>query len=258
MSPRFAAFLCAATASGALAQPADGGIKLRMSEMELGATHEKLSAGHSDWRSVYIEGAHTLGERQTVYGAVRETTRFGLRDMEESIGYYHPLAPDWTALAEASVSQQHQVLPKYSLFGQLFRTLPEGWVLSLGLRRSAYTASGVNLTVAGIERYWGNFRGSYTLYSGRPDGAPSGQAHRFQLNYYYGERSTVGLSIAAGREVENVGPPVGIVTTDVRDLTFTGRHWLRPDWAISWDVLAHEQGDLYRRRGVRIGIRHRF
>lgn len=255
---RLAALFLTAAASAALAQPADGGLKLRMSEIELGITRERLSGARPDWRSVYLEGAHTLAPRRTVYGGVRQTERFGLRDSEESIGYYHPLAPDWNALVEASVSEQHRVLAKYSLFGQLSKQLPEGWALSLGLRHSEYNLTGVNLIVAGVERYWGNFRGAYTLYSGRPEGARSGEAHRFQLNYFYGERSTVGLSVTAGREVENTGPPAGIVTSNVRDVTFTGRHWMTPDWALSWDVLAHEQGNIYRRQGFRIGIRHRF
>jgi YaiO family outer membrane protein len=257
---RFAALLLAAAASGALAQPADGGLKLRMSEIELGTWREKLSGGRPDWTSVYIEGAHSFAARQTLYGGIRQTSRFDLHDTEEWIGYYHPLAPDWTALVEASVSGSHRVLPKHSLFGQVSKQLAGGWALSLGLRHSEYAATGVDVVVAGVERYWGSFRGAYTLYSGRPEGAPSGQAHRFQLNYYYGdgERSTVGVSVTTGREVENAGPPAGILTSNVRDLTFSGRHWMTPDWALSWDVLAHEQGNLYRRQGFRIGIRHRF
>ena len=52
-----AALLAAALApSAALAQaaPADGGLRLRMSEIELGATRENLSKGLPAWRSVYL------------------------------------------------------------------------------------------------------------------------------------------------------------------------------------------------------------
>lgn len=248
----------ALAACPALAQPAGDALKLRMSEIELGAFKERLSGGRADWNSVYLEGAHRIAERQTLYGGLRMAERFGLHDNEQWIGYYHPLAPAWTALVEASVSEQHHVLPKYSVFGEIARQLPGGWGLSLGLRHSEYNLTGVNILVAGAERYWGNFRGAYTLYSGRPEGASSGAAHRFQLSYYYGERSNAGISFTTGREVENVGPPAGILTTKVRDLTINGRHWVTPDWGWSWDVFAHEQGDLYRRQGFRIGLRHRF
>ena len=242
----------------ALAQQSGDALKLRMSEIELGAFKERLSGGRADWNSVYLEGAHYIAERQTLVGGLRMTERFGLHDDEQWIGYYHPLAPTWTALVEASVSEQHRVLPKHSVFGQLAKQLPGGWSLSLGLRRSEYNLGAVDVVSAGVERYWGNFRAAYTLYSGRPAGGPSGQAHRFQLNYYYGERSSVGAAVTAGREVENIGPPAGILITDVRNLTINGRHWMTPQWGWSWDLFAHEQGDLYRRQGFRIGLRHRF
>jgi YaiO family outer membrane protein len=175
-----------------------------------------------------------------------------------SAGYYHPLSADWTALVEASTSDTHRVLARYALFGQLTRSLGAGWSASAGLRHSEYTRSGVNLAVLGVERYWGNFRAGYSLYAGRPEGANTGIAHRLSFSYYYGDGSSVGVAGTSGREVENVGPPTGITSTDVRNLSLTGRHWFAPDWAISWDLTAHEQGTLYRREGFRLGLRHRF
>ena len=116
----------------------------------------------------------------------------------------------------------------------------------------------MNILVGTVERYWGNWRGAYTVYSGRPEGAASGAAHRFQLNYYYGQRSSAGISVTTGKEVENVGPPVGVVTTNVRDLTFSGRHWLDDAWALTYELVSHEQGAQYRRRGLHVGVRHSF
>lgn len=255
---RAAALLFALAQAAAWAQPADPGLKLRMSEVELGATRENLSKGLPDWRSLYLEGAHYIADRQTLYGGVRRTERFNKYDTEEWIGYYHPLAPTWTLLLEGSVSEQHQVLPKGAAFAQIAKLLPYGWGLNLGMRRSEYTTSGVNMLVAGAERYWGNWRAAYTLYSGRPDGGPSAESHRLQLTHFYGERSSVGIAYTFGREVENVGPPVGILTSDIRDLTINGRHWLTTDWALTWDLVAHEQGTLYRREGFRLGLRYRF
>lgn len=254
-----ALLLPALAPAAALAQaPADGGLKLRMSEIELGATRENLSKGLPDWSSVYLEGAHRIADRQTLYGGIRRTERFDKYDTEAWIGYYHPLAPTWTLLLEGSASEQHQVLPRGSAFAQVFKQLPEGWGLNLGLRRSEYTSNGVSVLVAGGERYWGDWRGAVTVYSGKPDGAPSAESYRFQLVRYYGEHSYVGASYTFGREVENVGPPVGILTSNVRDLTLNGRHWITRDWAIAWDLVAHEQGSLYRREGFRLGLRYGF
>ena len=41
-------------------------------------------------------------------------------------------------------------------------------------------------------------------------------------------------------------------------ISIVGRHWLTPDWAIAWEIGTHEQGDLYRRTGGRLGLRYRF
>jgi YaiO family outer membrane protein len=150
------------------------------------------------------------------------------------------------------------VLPRGSAFAQVFKSLPQGWGLNLGYRRSEYTSNGVDMLVAGGERYWGDWRGAVTVYSGKPDGAPSAESYRFQLTRYYADRSYVGIGYTFGREVENVGPPLGILVSDVRDLTINGRHWLTRDWALAWDLVAHEQGTLYRREGFRLGLRYRF
>jgi len=249
--------LAPAAAQAQSAPPADSP-RLRASEIELGATQENLSKGLPDWRSLYLEGVHYIADRQTLYGGLRRAERFNKYDTEEWLGYYHPLAPAWTLLLEGSLSEQHQVLPKSSAFAQIAKQLPYGWGLNLGLRRSEYTTSGVSMLVAGAERYWGDWRAAYTLYAGRPDGGPSAEAHRLQLVRYYGERSSVRIAYTFGEEVENVGPPVGILTSKVRDLTINGRHWLAPDWALTWDLVAHEQGSLYRREGVRLGLRYRF
>lgn len=255
--------LAAAAAPAARAQSSADGMKLRMSEVELGASRESLTGGRQDWTGLSLEGLHRFAPRQTLYGGIRETERFGLRDTEVWAGYYHPLAPDWTGLVEASMSGEHNVLPKSSVFGQLSKQLAGGWGINAGWRHSEFTRSTVNLLVLGAERYFGtkgggDWRVGYTLYAGRPDGASTGLAQRVALNYYYGEGSTVGVAVTGGREVENVGPPLGVTSTQVRNLSLTGRHWLTQDWALSWDLGVQEQGTLYRREGFRLGLRYRF
>lgn len=266
MTPRAAACLALLAAAGpAGAQvTGDAGFGLRLpaqpasTEVEAGFTRESLTGNRPDWRSTYLHGVHRWDAQHTVFGTLRETERFGLRDTEAGFGAYFPLSGTWLGLLEASLSSTHHVLPKHSVFAQVFRPLGAGWSVNAGLRHSEYTNSGANLLVAGVERYFGSYRGAYTLYSGRPEGGASGPAHRFQLDYYYAERSSVGLSVTHGRELENVGPPAGILSSDVRNLTLSGRHWLDRDWAVTYDLLTHQQGTLYRRDGVRLGLRYRF
>lgn len=234
------------------------GLKPPRTEAEIGFTRETLTNNLPDWKSVYFEAVHRIRDRHTLYGGLRETERFGLNDTEVHGGLYYPLSTTWTSLVESSVSPTHRVLPRYSLFGQLQKSLPGGWGVGLGLRHSEYSQIGANLVSLLAERYWANFRGAYTLYSGRPEGASSASSHRFQLSYYYDDRSNIGLSYSIGREVENVGPPRGVISSDVRNLTLSGSHWFRPNWALTYDLFKQEQGTLYRRQGLRLGIRLSF
>lgn len=227
--------------------------------IEAGVSRETLSGGRSDWQSLYLEASHSFGERRTLYGQLRETERFGLRDTEAMAGLYWPLARSWTTLFEASVSDTHRVLPRSSVYGELHLALPQGWGVKAGLRHSEFTNAGVDVRVLGAERYFGAWRAAYTLYSGRPGGAVDWEeAHQLRLDRYYGERSSIGVAFTAGREAENVGPPLGIVVSEVESLALIGRHWLDNSWAVSYELLSHEQGALYRRRGLRIGARYGF
>ena len=228
-------------------------------DLEAGFTHERLDNNLPDWSSVYLEAAHDLAPRRTLYGWLRETERFNLRDTEIAAGYYHPFGASWTGLLEATHSGDHNVLPEHSVFGQLSWQGGGGWVASGGLRFSEYTDNGTRVLNGSVERYFGSYRASYTLYNGKPEGESSASSHRIAFDhYYYGERSRIGLAVTWGREVEYVGPPTGIIVSDVRALALLGRHWLTAQWAATWELGTHEQGDLYRRTGGRLGVRYRF
>lgn len=234
------------------------GLKAAATDLEIGYSDETLSNNLPDWTSTYLLAAHRFGERKTLYGGLRQTRRFGLDDTEAHAGLYYPVSATWTSLIEASTSPTHEVLARYSVYGGLQKNLGDGWGLGFGLRHNEYSLVGTNVLSASAERYWGNFRGAYTVYSGRPEGASSAASHRFQLSYYYADRNFVGLSYSNGREVEYLGPSRGVLTSDVQNWTLSGQHWLAPAWALTYDVVNHEQGNLYRRQGLRLGIRHRF
>lgn len=227
-------------------------------EVEAGLARERLDHGLPAWKAATLDAAHELRPRTTVYGTLREIERFGQRDTQLGGGGYLPLGSSWIVQGEALFSSEHHVLPESSVFAGAAATLGGGWIANAGLRRNEYTSTGARVVSLGLERYWGNWRGAYTIYSGRPDGAGSASAHRFQVDRYYAGRSSVGASFVTGREVENTGPALGVLTSDVTALELGARHWLSPRWALSAGALVHRQGDLYERRGVRLGLRHRF
>jgi len=228
-------------------------------EAEAGATYEDLTNDKPAWKSLYLDAAHTFAPRQTLYGTIREAERFDLRDFEVAAGYAHPFGEKWTTVIEASLSPDHNVLAEGSAFAQVYWVAGAGWVLNGGARFSEYTDSSARVLTAGVEKHFGRYRAAYTYYNGKPEDAESASSHRIAFDcYYFDERSRVGVSVAWGREVENVGPPTGIITSDVRSIAIVGRHWFTPDWAIAWEIGTHEQGDLYRRTGGRLGLRRRF
>src|SRR5262245_29094081 len=156
-------------------------------EAEAGATYEHLTNDQPDWRSLYLDASQTFAPRQTLYGTVRETERFALRDVELAAGYAHPFGAKWTTVIEASYSPDHNVLPESSVFGQLFREAGGGWVFNGGARFNTYTGSDARTLSAGVERYIGHYRVAYTYYNGKPEDASAASSHRVGFDYYYFE-----------------------------------------------------------------------
>ena len=233
-------------------------LKYPRTEIELDVGRETLTNNGLNWNLTQLELSRQVADRYTIYGNLREINRFGLKDTDGTAGFYYPLTATWTSVLEAGVSPSHHISPRYSLFGQLHNTLGNGWGVEAGVRHSEYERSAVDIFSATAERYWGNWRGAYTFYAGRPQGAASGAAHRLQLTYYYNERNSIGVCYTTGREVENIGPPNGVRATDVKDLTINGRYWFSNAWGLSYEFVSHEQGTLYRRQGLRLGVRHSF
>jgi YaiO family outer membrane protein len=246
--------LLAACLSPAAAHAADS----LPDEVELGFTHDALDKNHAPWNSVYLDGSHRFGDRNSVYGELRETDRFSLHDREVSGGYYLPLGASWTALVEASISPDHNVLPKDALFGQVQKSFDEGWDVQAGLRRSEYTTAGVDVWVLTGERYWGSYRAAYKLYLSKLESAGLAPSHNAQLSYYYTDRDNLTLSLAKGIQVESLGPALGVLSTDVTTVSLSGRHWLDAGWGVSYEAIQEREGTLYTRKGIRVGLRHAF
>jgi YaiO family outer membrane protein len=226
--------------------------------IEAGGSYDALNQGFSYWQSQYLFAEHRFAPHQVLYGQIEHTRRFDLDDGQLSLGYYHPLSREWLLLLEGTASPTHEVLPQWSGLVNIGRNLPYAFRAELGYRHSDYRPNAADLGTFTLERYFSQYRAAYTLYLGKPEGAGSASAHRFAFSYYYTDFSSVTLAYTTGREVENVGPPTGIISTDVRDVSLYGRHWLSRDWALTYGVHWHEQGHLYTRQGVRIGVRRAF
>lgn len=191
-------------------------------------------------------------------GGTYASRRLTRGDYDFRLGLHQPTGQNIAALAEPSIHSLQDTLPRYTLYTHMTRTLPGGWGLGFGVRQTEYNFASANLLALSAERSFGSFRGAYTLYSNRVEGSPLGSAHRFELSYLYGDRNTIGLSYTTGRDIDNLAPPPGLALSDVRDWTLSGRHWLSPNWALTYDVLSQEQGPLFRRQGLRLGVSRSF
>ncbi|MBA2524880.1 MAG: YaiO family outer membrane beta-barrel protein [Pyrinomonadaceae bacterium] len=226
-------------------------------EVEAGYSYEHLTNGFAPWRSAHLFVGKKFASRQSLYGIYRETWRVGQRDREGLIGFYQPLGHRWAVLLEANASSTHRILPKWSALAQVERQFGQGWVGSAGYRHTVYNTAQVSTGTFTVERYFSRYRAAYTLYVSGLEGAGTSASHRGQFNYYYGEQSsTLGVSFAAGRELENLG--TRILRTGVQSFAIQGRHWLNSRWGMNYDSTLHRQGDIYTRRGFSVGLRYRF
>lgn len=227
-------------------------------EIEAGFINETLTNNKADWSTLYLDISKKLSKRRAVYGSLRQTERFKLKDDEGMAGYYHPLNKDWSGHVEGSISATHRVLPRWSLLGELIRSIKGGWLVNLGYRRTEYSNDRINLAVLAVERYWRSYHMIYSFYHSSLESDGNAQSHAGRINYYYTDRSRFGVAAAVGTEIENLGPGQGVLRSDVVHLAVTGRHWFSQKLGVTYDLSYHEQGESYLKRGVQIGIRYLF
>lgn len=227
-------------------------------QAELKLSQDSLGRNYTDWHSLEAHLSHRTQDGRTFYGSVKKTRRFSLDDHELFAGTYLPLAKDWAAVVEGSVSPSHEVLAKWSAFGQLQRQLAYGWNLQAGWRYTEYNNTKTDLASLTAERYWQNYRAALTANSGKLDGVDGRfPSERFQFDYYYGDLDRIGFALSRGREAENLGA-AGVLVSKIRDTALIGSHWLNPKLAVTYAASVHRQGDLYTRHGIELGLRHRF
>ena len=225
-------------------------------EVEAGISFEHLSNGFGSWSEAHLSASKKFKSRRTVYGTYRRTERFGQSDNEMIAGFYQPIGKRWTFFAEGSASPTHRILPKFSTLLQIERSLKKGWGAQAGWRHTKFNTARTDTGVFTVERYFSNYRAAYTLYATNLAGVGTSAAHRVQLTRYYNEKNSLNLSLAAGREVENLGARV--LRTDVQSVAIGGRHWINQRWGLNYNYSFTRQGSIYTRQGFNFGIRYRF
>lgn len=248
------AMLCPYGGASAAEEPMAHGESRRV--WEAGVARESLTRGLPAWHSRYLNGRWSDDRSRQLFAGIRETERYALRDRELHLGGGLALGAATQLQLEVGSSDTHRVLAARYGTVQWQHQPGGGWSLGAGWRRSSYDNGVTGVVNLGIERYLGNERFAYTLYSGGPDGAGRAPAHRWQWDHYYGERNHVGLAVSHGRETEY---SAGVfVTSRVSGVSLGGAHHLAPGWALVWQGGSVRQGALYTRSGISLGLRHAF
>ena len=224
--------------------------------LDSGFIYDNLNNGFDSWKELYVAGNYQLNDRLTVHGQVRATERFSQADTELMAGVIMPVGDKWTMTFDGSVTPDANVLPSWSLGGQIKRTLPLGFAAEAGWRHAEYPLSTLDLfTVAG-EHWFNRYRAGYTIYAASIDSGPLIWSHRGQLDRYYNDRSRVSLIASNGEEVESIGNGFFVVN-EIQTLTLTGQHWLTRRWAFTWEV-GHAWTTLYDKQRFRAGFTRQF
>ncbi len=217
---------------------------------------ENITGNSAAWRHQEVNWEHREADATTYYTAVRHDERFELNDSSVKGGLHWPASKHWAFNGELTLSPEHHFLPKDSLFAGLDFTVTRGWILHAGIRHSRYQDSQANVATLGAEAYLGAWRIAYTLFEGTIGGA-SGASNLVQADWYYGNRSFVGLGLVHGREVELIGP-TRLVVTPVNGASLNGEHALSNHWAITYTLGTTSLQDFYTRRGISVGVAYRY
>ncbi len=186
-----------------------------------------------------------------------------------STGIHLPVSERLNTLLETTRFRGIGLTSEWSMLGQIGASLGNGWELSAGLRHSELglkeqplgdmphiLAGSADLGMLSVERQWSAYRGSYTYYAGRVEDGSSASGHRFQLHFFYGERNSVGLSYTQGPAL-GLGPRL-TEDGELRNMGITGEHWFTRSWAVNYNALVEEIGDVGLKPELRLGLRLRF
>jgi YaiO family outer membrane protein len=230
----------------------------RGSRLSADLSYEDLSGGRDPWRGASLGLAHRLGGPRRVFAGLHLEERFDTRDEQLLFAFSDRLGDRWSYGVSADLSPDAEVLPEWSFSAEAGRGLPESMSLSLRLRHASHSAVDVDTVSGTLEKYTDWFSAGYSLNVAKTSdiGDPS-FGHLLHVARDYGRDSRLALVVGFGEEAETVAPGV-VQITKTSSVSLHGLHWTSAAWGIRWEAGWYEQGDLYDRIRVSLGLEHRF
>lgn len=224
---------------------------------EVSYGHDELTNNRSPWEMVSTTLTMQTPEKHFALVQLDKAERFDLDDWQIGGSYALPFLSTWYLYAGATYSPTHKVLANRMLDTRISKSFANDLNLHLGLSHAKYNETSSQQLYLTGEYYWSEFRVSYTYRLVDVLNAGTGENHNIQFNKYYSSINMIGVSIAAGEDVEFDGssdPPI----SDVFTLAVYGRHMFLPQWSLVYSLTYHEQGDFYNRHGFVLGIKFDF
>ena len=230
----------------------------RGTRLSIDASYEDISGGRPAWRGATFGIDRRLDAGQRLLAGLHLEERFDTQDEQGYLGYAGRMNSDWSYAVTGDASPDAEVLPEWSLAFETGRGLPGARSIGFRARHASYSSVNVDTLAGTIEQYLDWFRVSYTLNVAKTSGIDDpGFAHLIRTSHDYGHDSFVTLALGFGEEAETVAPGL-VQVTDTKVVSLNGVHWRSAAWGISWEAGWYEQGNLYDRIRVRLGLEHRF
>jgi YaiO family outer membrane protein len=222
------------------------------------ASYEELSGNRSAWKGASLGVNGRLGENRHAFAGLHLEERFDTRDEQIQLGYSARLGEAWSYGVSGDFAPDAEVLPEWTVAADAGRALPDAWGIGFRLRHSSYQSADVDTFSALLDKYINAWSVGYSLNTAKTSGIDDPSfGHLLRLAREYGDSSRAALVVGFGEEAETVAPGV-VQVTDTKSIALAGLHWNSTAWGVAWEAGWYEQGDLYDRFRIRLGLEHRF
>jgi YaiO family outer membrane protein len=221
-------------------------------------SYEDLSGGRSPWRGASLGLNHRFDASRSAFAALHVEERFDTRDDQALFGYAARIGDAWSYGIAADVAPDAEVLPEWSVALDATRALARQYTVGARFRHASYQSSDVDTLSGSVDKYVGAWSVGYSLNAAKTSSIDDPSfGHVVRLGREYGNANRAALVVGFGEEAETVAPGV-VQVTDTRSVSFSGLHWTSTAWGFAWEAGWYEQGDLYDRFRLRLGLEHRF
>ncbi|HEY9721722.1 MAG TPA: YaiO family outer membrane beta-barrel protein [Oscillatoriaceae cyanobacterium] len=221
------------------------------------ARGETLTNGEAPWNAETLEYQHLLGPRAGLVASLGLTNRFAVEDATFGLGAAGQVTDRLALGLQGIYSPTHEVVPLWRLDATGRCALGAGWKIGLEGERTQYATSTGMRGALSLEKLLGSFRVSYAPALIQLGDVNAGLGQRAEIAYAYGQDDLIALSGELGPAYAFAGPQQLIAVSE-RGLTLSGHHWVNRAWSATYALSWNQEGNLYTRDGVTLGLTRRF